>query len=122
MSGSGRESAWIPSVQVHKEHMAMKDVIRRGLALALLLLLAACSSPLPTSTTAAESHGGSVRDHVSLVDYLRGKGFTVEIAGDVQQPFLRPSGTTLRISGAGITQPAEIQSFNYDDTDLGTNG
>ncbi len=42
--------------------------------------------------------------------------------GDVEQPFFRAKGTVLRVSGSGIKQPAEIQSYNYDDTDLGTDG
>jgi hypothetical protein len=68
------------------------------------------------------SHGGAVKDHVSLVDNLRGTGLTVEIIGEVQQPFLRAKGTTLKISGGELKQPAEVQSYNYDDTDLGTDG
>ncbi len=113
-------------------------VWRVGFGLLALIVLAACGqSPLSTgvadaSTTqteapragvpVAQSHGGPVKDHVSFVDYLRGKGLTVEIVGDVQQPFLRAKGTTVRASGDGIQQPAEIQSYNYADTDLGMNG
>ena len=71
---------------------------------------------------AEETHGEPVVDHVSFVDYLRGKGLTVELAGDVQQPFLRAAGTVLRVSGGDFKQPVDIQSYNYDDTDLGTEG
>jgi hypothetical protein len=61
-----------------------------------------------------QSHGGSVRDHVSFVDQLRSRGLTVDIAGVVAQPFLAPdSGTRLKLSGAGFVQPAEVQSFDY---------
>ena len=75
----------------------------------------------PASGT-TPSPGGQVVDQVSLIDYLRGKGLTVELAGDVQQPFLRAPGTVLRVSGGDVEQPADIQSYNYDDTDLGTDG
>ncbi len=85
------------------------------LALALVLgagLLVGCGPAGPT-----QSHGGPVRDHVSFVDALRGKGLTVDIVGNVTQPFLRPqSGTALRISGSG-TGPADIQSFDYASSD-----
>lgn len=85
----------------------------------------ASTPPAPrasSGTAAIQSHGGPVKDHVSFVDYLRGQGLTVEIAGAVEQPFLRGKGTTLRISGSNIRQPAELQSYSYDDTDLGTDG
>jgi hypothetical protein len=113
-------------------------VSRLGYGLVALIALAACGRPAVTTGVAdasvaqtegpqtgapiAQSHGGPVKDHVSFVDHLRGKGLTVEIAGAVEQPFLRAKGTTLRLSGDGIQQPAEMQSYNYDDTDLGTNG
>lgn len=66
-----------------------------------------------------QSHGGPVKDHVSLVDFLRSQGITVAIGDPVQQPFLRGEGTTLQLSGGTLTQPATVQSYNYDDTDLG---
>lgn len=75
-----------------------------------------------TGGVSAQSGGGPVNDQVSFVDHLRGRGYKVEIAGAVEQPFLRVKGTTLRISGKGIQQPADVQSYNYDDTDLGTDG
>ncbi len=68
------------------------------------------------------SHGGPVRDHVSLVDTLRSQGLSVEVAGLVQQPFLRVKGTLLRLTGRDLEQPVEIQSYNYDDTDLEMDG
>ena len=88
------------------------------LGIVVLALLVACGLQPSAST----SHGGPVRDHVSFVDNLRAQGLTVEIVGNVQQPFLRPPGTKLRISGGALTQPAEVESFNYDDTDLQMNG
>src|SRR5207237_3671459 len=70
------------------------------------------------ASTPVASHGGPVKDHVSFVDALRAKGFVVEIAGSIEQPFLRAKGTTLRVSGDNFSQPVELQSLNYDDTDL----
>ena len=74
------------------------------------------------NATAAPASGGPVVDQASLVDFLRGKGLTVELAGDVQQPFLRAAGTVLRVSGGDVKQPADIQAYDYDDTALGTDG
>ena len=88
-----------------------------GLCAAVVLLVVACSAPTPVV-----SHGGPVKDHVSFVDALRAKGLTVAIVESVEQPFLRGKGTTLRVSGGSLTQAAELQSFNYDDTDLRTDG
>jgi len=76
----------------------------------------AASTATETSETAV-SHGGPVRDHVSMIDHLRARGYTVEPIGDVEQPFLRAEGTTLRISGGDIEQPVEMQSYDYNDTE-----
>lgn len=81
---------------------------------------AAGVTPAPTATETSEtavSHGGPVRDHVSMIDHLRARGYTVEPIGDVEQPFLRARGTTLRISGGDLQQPAEVQSYDYNDTE-----
>lgn len=59
------------------------------------------------------SHGGPVRDHVSLVDNLRSRGLTVVPVAPVAQPFLRGDGTVLDISGSGIA-PTQLQSFQYE--------
>lgn len=48
------------------------------------------------------SHGGPVRDHVSLVDTLRAQGLTVEPTGPISQPFFPISGQTLRVNGQDI--------------------
>ncbi len=89
-------------------------------ALLMAVALAACSRP--AFGNPPQSHGGPVRDHVSFVDSLRAAGYMVEPLSDVQRPFLRPKGTLLRISGGDVTSPAELESYNYDDRDLGTNG
>src|SRR5438093_3403048 len=71
------------------------------------LFLAACGQ-------GAQSHGGPVQDQVSLIDALRAKNLTVDISGTVSQPFLKPqSGTTVRLSGAALAAPADLQLFEY---------
>ena len=55
-----------------------------------------------------------MQDQVSLIDALRSKNATVDISGTVSQPFLNPqSGTTVRLSGAGLGSPADLQLFEY---------
>jgi hypothetical protein len=50
---------------------------------------------------------------VSLIDALR-KTVTVDITGTVAQPFLNPaSGSTVRMSGASLAKPADLQLFEY---------
>ncbi|HZQ06828.1 MAG TPA: hypothetical protein VFD70_09625 [Anaerolineae bacterium] len=68
--------------------------------------------------TAIPSHGGPIRDHVSFVDALRARGYTVDIVDSVEQPFLRGTGTILRVSGGNLTQPIELQSFNYQQEEV----
>lgn len=82
-----------------------------------LLLAGAC-----TSTPTAHSCDGPARDHVMLVDRLRCAGMRVEIGERVTLPVIRPTGTRLVLSGGGVSGQAELDSFNYDDTDLGTDG
>ena len=91
-------------------------------ALALTVLIGCRGLPMQGVGSVPQSHGGPVRDHVSLVDALRAAGYSVSPAGDVQQPFFRARGTLLRISGGDLSAPADVQSFNYDDRDLGTDG
>jgi hypothetical protein len=66
---------------------------------------------------AVTSHGGAVTNHVSFVDSLRAKGLMVEPASSVEQPFLGAKGELLRVSGGGLKQPAEVQSFEYPSAD-----
>jgi hypothetical protein len=70
----------------------------------------------------AVSHGGPVRDHVSLVDNLRARGLRVEPVDRVNITLFSVPGTRLAVSGTPLKLPAEIVSFNYDDTDLGRDG
>jgi hypothetical protein len=91
-----------------------------GGAILVSLLLAGCGELSPPGSTT--SHGGPVRDHVSFVDHLRARGVTVDIAGVAQQPFLRGSGTKLRLSGDSLSGPAEVEAYNYVDQTLGANG
>lgn len=90
----------------------------------LLMTVVYGCGQLPTQSVGSvpQSHGGPVRDHVSFVDNLRASGYAASPNGDIQQPFLQPRGTLLHISGGDLRAPAEVQSFNYDDRDLGTDG
>lgn len=71
----------------------------------------------PTMGGPIVSHGGALTGHVGLVDNLRAKGLMVEPTSEIEQPFLGVKGTTLRISGGEIKQPADIQSFEYPSAD-----
>ena len=48
-----------------------------------------CPDQVPP-TTPIVSHGGPVKDYVSLVDNLRAAGATLDPAGTVSQPFFAP--------------------------------
>ena len=62
------------------------------------------------SDTTSVSHGGPVRDHVSLVDTLRAQGLTVEPTGSISQPFFSMPGQTLQVNGQ------DIQVFEFEDS------
>ena len=55
------------------------------------------------------SHGGPVRDYVSLIDNLRAAGATVEPAGEVSQPFFSVPGYVIAVNGE------QVQVFEYQD-------
>jgi len=105
----------------------MRSALNVCLALATALLLTACAQTGPETTPGAPSpaasdrvgHGGPVRDHAGFIDALRARGLTVQVGGPAEQPFLRGKGTQLRVSGAGIPA-SEIQSYNYDQAELGS--
>ena len=69
------------------------------------------SAPAPTDpnppTTPVVSHGGTVKDYVSLVDSLRGAGVTIDPAGNVSQPFFAPEGQVLTVNGE------DVQAFEF---------
>lgn len=108
------------------------------LCLGALLVLAACDQSLSTPTadeatapglaaTTTRSASPSPRiaspatpvEQSDFADQLRGKGFTVERVAEALQPFLRTYGATLRLSGGGLAQPAElIHAYVYDDPAL----
>ena len=55
------------------------------------------------------SHGGPVRDYVSLIDNLRAAGATVEPVGEVRQPFFSVPGQAITVNGE------QVQVFEYPD-------
>lgn len=86
-------------------------LIAAALGCVLVLDIAACERTTPTDT-----HGESVVvDHVIFVDHLRQKDLTVEISGEVEQPFLKIKGILLEVSGGDLAAKADIQSFEYED-------
>lgn len=86
---------------------------RAAIGAACLLLLGAMGMGACTGAERAASHGGPVRDHVTLVDNLRKSGLFATPTGQVTQPFLPgASGTVLDISGKGVA-PTSIQSYEY---------
>lgn len=75
-----------------------------GIISSLISLTGCNGSDAPTV-----SHGGPVRDHVSLVDTLRAQGLTVEPTGPISQPFFSVPGQILRVNGQ------DIQVFEFED-------
>ncbi len=61
------------------------------------------------SSTEPTSHGGPVKDYVSLVDHLRGVGATVVPTGSVTQPFFAVSGQVIKVNGE------QVQIYEYAD-------
>ena len=74
--------------------------------LLFLLVAVGCNG----SDTTPVSHGGPVRDHVSLVDTLRAQGLTVEPTGPISQPFFPIPGQTLQVNGQ------DVQVFEFGDS------
>jgi hypothetical protein len=72
-----------------------------------LLGISSCYRPVGER----QSHGGPIADQVSLVDHLRLQGYTVEIAGEVAQPFLRHG----IVRSQELAEAAELQAYNYAD-------
>ena len=70
------------------------------------------SAPTPAPTpTPAISHGGPVRDYISLVDNLRATGANIQPAGDITQPFFSVKGLFITVNGS------DVQVFEYADAD-----
>ena len=67
----------------------------------------------------AEDWARRTEDEMVRGAFIRRPPATIE---RVTVPLLRPQGTTLLLSGGGVSGQAVIESFNYDDTDLGTDG
>lgn len=55
------------------------------------------------------SHGGPVKDYVSLIDNLRGQGAAVDPKGDASQTFFATSGYMIGVNGR------DVQVFEYPD-------
>jgi hypothetical protein len=68
---------------------------------------------VPECPPDTQSHGGAIVDHVSFVDTIRADGYTVEVLGDVEQPFLSVKGTRLGVRGKEFGSAVEVHSFAY---------
>ena len=96
-----------------------KSKLYFGIALlGMVVLLAGCSGTKPqepptpaplTPEPPITSHGGPVKDYVSLFDNLRAKGATVEPVGEVNQPFFSVKGFIIKVNGH------DVQVFEYDE-------
>jgi hypothetical protein len=98
---------------MHRPDLSKRAFVRLGLLLGFL----AAASCAPVT-----SHGGPVRDHVSFVDNLRGRGLTVDLIGEMRTTPLEVPGIGLAVSGGVLRGRASMLSFDYDDTDLGRDG
>lgn len=87
-----------------------------GICGLLLATLLGCAG-LPFGPGAVpQSHGGSVRDQVSFLDQLRGRGLTVTITGEARHPRLNQPGTAVQLSGATLTAPYPLELFEFAST------
>ncbi|MBI2847770.1 MAG: hypothetical protein HYX83_01195 [Chloroflexi bacterium] len=77
-------------------------IILLGIFAILAALTAGCAGQPP-----AVSHGGPVKDYVSLIDNLRAVGATVEPAGEVFQDFFSVTGRAIMVNGENV------QVFEY---------
>ncbi len=63
------------------------------------------------SPTPPTSHGGPVKDHVSLIDHLRAASATVVPIGTVAQPFFSVTGQIITVNGE------QVQVYEYTNDD-----
>ncbi len=74
------------------------------------VVLAGCTGQQPPSPQPpVVSHGGPVTDYVSLIDNLRAAGATVEVEGEITQPFFAVEGNIVIVNGGSV------QVFEYTD-------
>jgi hypothetical protein len=77
----------------------------------LLLLTvgpASCSGNFPAVNQAeGQSRASPVTDRASLISKLRAAGASVEVVGEVDQPFLSVTGTMIKLQGK------DVQVFQY---------
>ena len=64
------------------------------------------------SSAPLASHGGPVKDYVSLIDHLRAGGATVVPAGSVAQPFFSVPGQLITVNG----QQVQVYEYANDDS------
>jgi hypothetical protein len=63
-------------------------------------------------------HGSAIVDVASFTDALEACGVSIESPRSVEQPFLQPeSGTGLRLTGGSLSQPVDIQVYEYRDAE-----
>ena len=79
------------------------------LAISLALVLAIVGVAGCASEEPPVSHGGLVKDYISLIDNLRQAGATVEPAGELTQPFFSVNGAVITVNGS------DVQVFEYAD-------
>lgn len=72
----------------------------------LAQILGACAQQTPTT-----SHGGPVRDYVSLIDQLRAHDATVTPTGEISQPFFSVKGQAITVNGE------QVQVYEYPTAD-----
>ncbi len=63
------------------------------------------------SATPPTSHGGPVKDSVSLIDHLRAANATVVPTGTVAQPFFSVTGQIITVNGE------QVQVYEYTNDD-----
>lgn len=87
--------------------MQHKTRLQISILLIFTVLITACSNQQESTT----AHGGPVSDYFSLIDNLRGAGATVDLAGQVSQPFFSPQGQVITVNGQ------DVQVFEYVDVE-----